>query len=109
MLDVMDAFGFDVLMIETVGAGQADTAVRDVVSQVVLVLQPGAGDELQLAKAGITEVADLFVVNKADHPGADRLVAAVKDTCAGDKPVVKTVASRGDGVPDLVDLLLHGN
>jgi len=106
MLDVMDGFGFDVLLIETVGAGQADTAIRDVAGVVVLVLQPGAGDELQLAKAGITEVADVFVVNKADQPGADRLVAAVREMCAGDKPVVKTVASRGDGVDALVDRLL---
>ena len=107
MFDVMNGFGFDLLLVETVGAGQADTAVRGVATDVVLVLQPGAGDALQLAKAGITEVADLFVVNKADQPGADRLVAEVRDTCADNRPVLKTVASRGDGVSELVEWLLR--
>jgi LAO/AO transport system ATPase len=96
----------DVLLIETVGAGQNDVTVRHWASPLVLVLMPGAGDELQLEKAGITEVADIFVINKADLPGADRLEAQIKETLGAKRPVVKTVASHGEGIAQLVDVIL---
>ena len=96
----------DVLLIETVGAGQNDVTVRHWASPLVLVMMPGAGDELQLEKAGITEVADIFVINKADLPGADRLEAQIKETLGAKRPVVKTVASHGEGVSQLVDVIL---
>ena len=77
MLNLMRAFGFDRIFVETVGTGQGDTAVRLLADVVVLVLQPQAGDHLQWEKAGILEVADVVVVNKSDLPGADRTVADV--------------------------------
>ena len=70
MLDVMKAFGFDRIFVETVGAGQGDVAVRWVADIVVLVLQPQTGDELQWEKAGILEIADIVVINKSDLPGS---------------------------------------
>jgi LAO/AO transport system ATPase len=97
---------FDVVVIETVGAGQNDVTVRGVARPVVLLLMPGAGDELQLEKAGITEVADVFVINKADLPGADRLDAQIRETLGSRRPVIKTVASHGDGIAELADVLL---
>ncbi|MEE8169794.1 MAG: GTP-binding protein, partial [Phycisphaerae bacterium] len=106
MLRVLDLSGIDVAVVETVGAGQNDVEIRHVASPVVLVLMPGAGDELQLAKAGITEVADVFVINKADLNGADRLAAQIRDTLGADKTIVKTVASRGEGIDALADALL---
>src|SRR5207245_2005126 len=69
------AFGFETVIIETVGAGQGDTAVRDCVDVVVLLVQPETGDDLQWEKAGIIETADILVVHKADLPGADQALA----------------------------------
>jgi len=97
----------DVLIIETVGAGQNDVSARHFASPLVLLLMPGAGDDLQLDKAGITEVADIFVINKADLPGADRLEGQIKDTLGAKRPIVQTVASHGDGVSKLVDVILN--
>lgn len=98
--------GFDRLVVETVGAGQNDVVVRQFASPVVLVLMPNAGDDLQLDKAGITEIADVFVINKADLPGADRLEGFIRQTMGSDKPVVRTVASHGEGIDELADVLL---
>lgn len=97
---------YDVVIIETVGAGQNDVTVRRLARPVVLLLMPGAGDELQLDKAGITEVANVFVINKADLPGADRLDAQIRETLGSKRPVIKTVASHGEGIADLADVLL---
>ena len=96
----------DVLIIETVGSGQNDVTVRHHASPLLLVLMPGAGDELQLDKAGITEVADVFVINKADLPGADRLDAQIRETLGSRRPVVKTIASHGQGVGELAEVIL---
>lgn len=82
MLDAMEAFGFDELFLETVGVGQAERAVRQVVDTLVLVLPPDAGDHVQAMKAGIAELADIVVVNKADQPGAQRMAADVKRVVA---------------------------
>jgi LAO/AO transport system ATPase len=96
----------DVLIVETVGAGQNDVTVRQWARPLVLLLMPGAGDELQLAKAGITEVAQVFVINKADLPGADKLERQIVETLGPERPVVQTVASRGTGIDKLADVIL---
>jgi LAO/AO transport system kinase len=107
---VLDAAGKDVVIIETVGVGQDEVEIVRTADVSVVTLVPGAGDEVQALKAGIMEIADVFVVNKGDREGADRLVTAVEGTLAlhrygpGDwrPPIVKTVATSGSGVPELV-------
>ncbi|RIK63432.1 MAG: hypothetical protein DCC65_15945 [Planctomycetota bacterium] len=96
----------DVVMIETVGAGQNDVSVYHLASPLVLLMMPGAGDDLQLEKAGITEVAEIFVINKADLPGATRLEAQIRDTLGSGRPIVQTVASHGQGISELADAIL---
>src|SRR5512136_356264 len=103
---VLDASGKDVVIIETVGVGQDEVDIVRTADVSVVTLVPGTGDEVQALKAGIMEIADIFVVNKADRDGADRLVSSVESTLslhafdAGDwrPPVVKTVATTGAGV-----------
>ena len=77
ILRLLEAFGFGVVLLETVGAGQGDTAVHGLVDVLVLLLQPETGDDLQWEKAGLLEVADVVVIHKADLPGADRVEAQV--------------------------------
>ena len=109
-VDLMDAAGRDPILIETVGVGQDEVDIVRTADISVVVLVPGTGDEVQALKAGIMEIADIFVVNKADREGADRLVAAVDANLAlhpyqsGEwrPPVVKTVATTGAGVAELV-------
>jgi LAO/AO transport system ATPase len=105
MLDIMKAFGFDRIFVETVGAGQGDVAIRQLADVVVLVLQPQTGDELQWEKAGILEIADMVVVNKSDLPGADTTVAEVSQqmhaTDDARIPVVKTSIARDEGLEEL--------
>ncbi|MFH1416920.1 MAG: cobalamin-dependent protein [Planctomycetota bacterium] len=107
MVQALSHANVDYLIVETVGAGQNDVSVRQWAKPLVLVLMPGAGDELQLAKAGITEVAEVFVINKADMPGADRLQSQIRETLGGERPVVQTVASHGKGITDLADVLMR--
>jgi LAO/AO transport system kinase len=108
---VMEAAGRDVVLIETVGVGQDEVDVVGVADVTVLVLVPGMGDEVQSLKAGVMEVADVFVVNKADREGADRLEAEVLSmqglgADAGTvAPVVRTVAITGVGVGELVEVV----
>jgi len=107
---VLDAAGKDVIVIETVGVGQDEVDIIRTADISIVTLVPGTGDEVQALKAGIMEIADIFVVNKADREGADRLVAAINATLAlqhpeagaWQPPVVKTVATSGAGVDDLV-------
>jgi LAO/AO transport system kinase len=82
MLDLMDEFGFDEVILETVGVGQAEFAARDQVDTLVLVLLPESGDVVQAMKAGIMEMADIFVVNKADLPGAQKMATDIKRIAA---------------------------
>jgi putative protein kinase ArgK-like GTPase of G3E family len=79
MIRLLAQFGFDVILLETVGAGQGDTAVRELADVVVVLVQPESGDELQWEKAGLLEIADVVVVHKADLPGAERMEAQVKE------------------------------
>src|SRR5262249_9504579 len=88
LVRLLEAFCFDVVLLETVGAGQGDTAVRELVDVLVLLLQPETGDDLQWEKAGLLEVADVVVIHKADLPGAERVEAQVLATLAlGSGPV----------------------
>ena len=106
---ILDAVGFDVVLVETVGAGQQEVEVARVVDTVCLLTIPGTGDDVQALKAGIVEIADILVVNKADRPGADE---AVKDLTqmltlgsprlAWRPPVIKTSAIDGTGIEDLI-------
>lgn len=102
---LMQTFGFQVVLLETVGAGQGDTAIRRFADLVVVLVQPESGDELQWQKAGVLEIADIVVVQKADLPGADRLEAELREqlTLPGcrDVPVICTAASRNQGVAEL--------
>ncbi len=113
---VLDAAGFDLIIIETVGVGQAEVAIASLADSVVVLLAPGMGDAIQAAKAGILEVADLFVVNKADKPDAQQVVRdlrnmiALADRVQGDAngwkpPIVTTVAVQGEGIDELVSRL----
>jgi len=107
---VLDAAGKDIVIIETVGVGQDEVDIVRTADISIVVLVPGAGDEVQALKAGIMEIADIFVVNKADRDGADRLVQSVAGMLAlqtfqpGDwrPPIVKTEATSGTGVPELI-------
>ncbi len=95
----------ETVFIETVGAGQNETKIHKHVDKTALVLVPGMGDAVQMDKAGILEIADVFVCNKADHPGQNDLVRDLREI-AGRRPVVETVATRARGVAELLDLLL---
>ena len=100
-----DGSRFDTLFIETVGAGQNETKIRRHVDKTAVVLTPGMGDAVQMDKAGILEIADIFVCNKADHPGEHELVRDLRDI-AGKRPILETVATHAQGVPELLTALL---
>jgi LAO/AO transport system kinase len=95
----------DLLFVETVGAGQNETKIRQFVDTTAVVLTPGMGDAVQMDKAGILEIADVFVCNKADHPGENELVRDLRDV-AGRRVILETVATRGQGVPELLQALI---
>lgn len=111
--DVLDAAGFDVVLVETVGVGQSEVDVAAAADTVVVVLVPESGDAVQAMKAGLMEIADVFVVNKADHPEANLLVRALRQALhlrapadgAWPVPVVKTSASRNEGIDALAEAL----
>jgi LAO/AO transport system kinase len=114
-VDVLDAAGFDVVLVETVGVGQDEVDIVKTAETVAVVLVPGLGDDIQAIKAGILEIADVFVVNKADREGADRTSAelAMMLDLAADRswrpPILRTVAPRGEGVEAVVDAMeSHG-
>ena len=109
-VDVLDAAGFDLVLVETVGAGQSDVAIAKLARTRVVVYPPGLGDEVQALKAGVLEIADILVVNKADLPGADStardlLLVPARRGSENKRPVLKTVSTTGDGVAKLVDLI----
>ncbi len=97
----------DTLFVETVGAGQNETRIRKYVDTTAVVLTPGMGDAVQMDKAGILEIADVFVANKADHPGEHELIRDLRDI-AGRRPILETVATRSQGVPELLATLMGG-
>ena len=108
---VMDAFGFDVVIIETIGAGQDEVEIAGTAMTTILVNNPGTGDDIQALKAGIIEIADVLVVNKADHPGADVLVSQLQALLslapAGSRrpKILKTTATKGEGLGELADAI----
>jgi LAO/AO transport system kinase len=105
---MLDAFGFDIVVIETVGAGQDEVDIARLADSVIVVQNPGMGDSVQAVKAGILEIADLLVVNKADQPGADEAVRTLREhvrTSGSPEwrvPVIPVVARTGDGVSELL-------
>jgi LAO/AO transport system kinase len=107
--DVLDAAGFDWILIETVGVGQDEVDVVSAVDSVLVVAVPGLGDDIQAIKAGVLEIADVFVLNKADRDGADRVVRDLQMMLSlGEHgpwlpPIVRTVAMRGEGVVELLE------
>jgi len=109
--DVLDAFGCDRLLIETVGVGQSELDVASKAHTTVVVLVPESGDGIQAMKAGLMEIADLFVINKADRPGAEQLVAEIQTTLemrgeqAWTPPVLMARAREGVGIPELAAAL----
>lgn len=108
---ILDACGKDIVLIETVGVGQSEVDIVKIADTVCLVLVPGMGDDIQIMKAGIMEIADVFVVNKADRDGADKIVREVNVMLdlMGERiwrpPVYKTMAEKGEGVADAVAAL----
>jgi LAO/AO transport system ATPase len=109
LVRLLESFGFDVVLIETVGAGQGDTEVHELADAVVLLLQPETGDDIQWEKAGLLEVADVIVIHKADLPGAPAVEAQVRQALAlsgGRQPAIVRVSSRtGEGLESLWQVL----
>ena len=99
LVRLFGAAGWDVVIVETVGVGQAEVAVAQLASITIVVLVPGMGDDVQVSKAGILEIADIFVINKADHPGAAQLEHELQSLHL---PIVRTVATEGTGIEELM-------
>ncbi len=109
VLLVLDAAGFDVVLIETVGVGQDEVEIVRTAQATLVLLVPGMGDDIQAMKAGIMEIGDVFVINKADHPGVERIETELKGLLSiGSRPdnwtpiIVRTIATEGGGIPDCV-------
>ena len=109
-IKILDAFGKDFILIETVGVGQDEVDIVKTADTTLLISVPGLGDEIQALKAGIMEIGDIFVVNKADREGADRLVTELSlmldlspAMSPWRPPVIKTIAPTGEGVPELIE------
>lgn len=129
VITLLDAFGFNVVLVETVGIGQSEVEISEFAHTTLVVLSPGFGDEIQASKAGVLEIADVYVVNKADLDGADAAVKELqerlqflganraRDAAADTEsshvswlpPIVKAIATRGVGVEEIADrLVAHG-
>ncbi len=110
-MQILDAAGMDKIIVETVGVGQSEIDIVKVADTVILVTVPEAGDDIQVIKSGIMEIGDVFVVNKADRPGANKMEILLKSMIHSnnenltDKNVVKTVASESQGIDELIEVL----
>jgi len=106
VIQLMDAAGFDLILLETVGIGQSDIEVVGVAHAVIVVLMPGLGDDIQVSKAGLMEIGDIYAVNKGDLEGADSMVVSVlsmvRDLKSRSPPVLKVSALKGEGLEILV-------
>ncbi|MBN2693841.1 methylmalonyl Co-A mutase-associated GTPase MeaB [bacterium] len=110
IIKILDAMGNDIVIIETVGVGQDEIDICKIADLSIVVLVPGMGDHIQAIKAGIMEIADVFVLNKADLSGADRTISDVNSMLMMDSrekkpPVLKTIAEKGEGIKELIDTL----
>jgi LAO/AO transport system kinase len=112
IVHILDAFGKDIILVETVGVGQAEVDIIRLAETVVLLSVPGLGDDIQTIKAGVMEIGDIFVVNKADLDGADRRYAELQTALNLDKteegwqpPILKVISTSGEGVPELVEVI----
>jgi LAO/AO transport system kinase len=108
VVTVLDAAGCGVILIETVGVGQDEVEIARHADMTVLVLVPGMGDDVQTFKAGVMEIADIYVINKSDRPGAERVEQELRAMLAisprrgdWDPPIIRTVATQGEGIPEL--------
>ncbi len=112
-LRVLDAAGCEVILVETVGVGQSEVEIAAMADTTIVLLAPGMGDAIQAAKAGILEIGDLYVINKADRDGADQvrrelrsmLALAEREKDAWKPEIIKTVASKGTGIPEVVEAI----
>lgn len=108
MVDVLKSAGFDYILVETVGVGQSEVEIVGLADITVVVLVPESGDEIQGIKSGLMEIADIFVVNKADRDGADTFANNLKKIVhqkKGHVPVIKTIAERAEGIADLMEAI----
>lgn len=104
--DLLDLFGKDIIIVETIGVGQSDVAIAEVADTVVLVLTPGYGDSMQLMKAGILEIANIVVVNKADHEGSEGFIADLQEVMKlrsrkPEPPIIKAQALNNQGIEEI--------
>lgn len=111
--DLLKSAGFDLIIIETVGVGQSEIEIAGLADATVVVIVPEAGDEIQTMKSGIMEIADIFVVNKSDRPGADQFVLNLRQMLApafsnqqDEIPILKTIATSGSGINELAQAIL---
>lgn len=107
-VNLLSQSGFDLVLIETVGVGQSEVEVMDIADRVILVLAPGWGDQIQADKAGIVEIADIFVINKSDRDGVEplhRSLAEIARSGDQERPIVVTNAISGEGVSELADIV----
>ena len=102
-ITLLSALSYDLVVLETVGVGQSEIEIAAVADPTVVILNPGAGDAVQAAKAGLLEVADIVAVNKADREGADQTVRDLR--AETDVPILKLIAAQGDGIVELVDTI----
>ena len=102
---LLRAAGFDYILIETVGVGQDEIEIARLADVTVLVLVPGMGDDVQAIKAGVMEIADIFVINKADHPGAGRTEAEIRAEVSTQAPILRTIATEGAGIAELLNAI----
>jgi len=112
--DLLKAFHFDHIIVETVGVGQSEIEIAGLADVTVVVLVPESGDEIQTMKAGLMEIADIFVVNKSDRPSADAFVKNLQQMLAPtyskhyhEIPIIKTIALEKEGVKELYDIIVH--
>ncbi len=103
VVNILNGFGFDFILVETVGAGQSDVAVRELSDEIMLLLMPGAGDAVQFSKAGIMEIASCFVLNKCDLAGADATETQLINSVGKDRPIFRATTIRDEGVEEIAD------
>lgn len=110
--DLLDAFGFDIVIFETVGVGQSELDIVEAADSTVVVLVPESGDSIQAMKSGLMEIADIFAINKSDREGADRVLSEIQyvlefseDSRPWKPPVIQTVANTGQGIDELLQTL----